>query len=163
MPSRVEADTKLLRRPAQRRLAQRRLAQRRLAQQRLAQTQVDAALRGNTDRRESTTAQLTPAALGVEHPLTMYVPQLVAAQAYRAPKAVAISAGASTLSYGQLYRRATQLAHLLQAQGIGHGSTVGVCTDRSSAFVVGWLGSLLAGATYLPLDALQFPPIASPS
>uniref|UniRef100_UPI0012EC9634 non-ribosomal peptide synthetase n=1 Tax=Andreprevotia chitinilytica TaxID=396808 RepID=UPI0012EC9634 len=56
------------------------------------------------------------------------------------------------LSYGELNRRANQLAHALQARGVGPDTLVGLCAERSFESLVGVLGILKAGGAYLPLD-----------
>ncbi|HJT55100.1 MAG TPA: amino acid adenylation domain-containing protein, partial [Ktedonobacteraceae bacterium] len=56
------------------------------------------------------------------------------------------------LSYGELDRRANQLAHYLQALGVGPDVLVGLCTERSLEMIVGLLGILKAGGAYVPLD-----------
>ena len=59
------------------------------------------------------------------------------------------------VSYGELNRRANQLAHYLQRRGIGAESVVGVAMERSAEMVVALLGILKAGGAYLPLDVEQ--------
>ncbi|WP_035057026.1 non-ribosomal peptide synthetase [Andreprevotia chitinilytica] len=56
------------------------------------------------------------------------------------------------LSYGELNRRANQLAHALRARGVGPDVLVGLCAERSFESLVGVLGILKAGGAYLPLD-----------
>lgn len=79
------------------------------------------------------------------------------AQAERTPTAIAVSCGAHRLSYDALNQRANQLAHFLQAQGIGPESLVGICVERSTEMLVALLGILKAGGGYVPLD-LAYPP-----
>ncbi|MEZ4868170.1 MAG: amino acid adenylation domain-containing protein [Caldilineaceae bacterium] len=57
-----------------------------------------------------------------------------------------------SLTYHELNERANQLAHYLQAQGVGPETLVGICVDRSLEMVVGMLGILKAGGAYVPLD-----------
>jgi len=78
--------------------------------------------------------------------------RLIEAQAARAPEAVAISLGEATLTYGELDRRANQLAALLQARGVRPDTLVGVCLEPSLEMVVAVLGVLKAGGAYLPLE-----------
>src|ERR1041385_721393 len=56
------------------------------------------------------------------------------------------------VSYGELNRRANQLAHYLRMQGIGAESLVGVFLERSVEMVVALMAILKAGGAYLPLD-----------
>ncbi|HEY8207243.1 MAG TPA: amino acid adenylation domain-containing protein [Myxococcaceae bacterium] len=82
---------------------------------------------------------------------------LFAAQARRTPDAVALELDGAQLTYGQLHRRAHQLAHHLRALGVGPETIVGICAERSFDLVAGILGVLEAGAAYLPLDP-SYPP-----
>ena len=59
---------------------------------------------------------------------------------------------AKSLSYQQLNERANQLAHYLIRQGIGQDARVGICLHRSLDMVIGLLGILKTGGTYVPLD-----------
>ena len=58
------------------------------------------------------------------------------------------------LTYGELDRRANQLAAHLVRRGIGSGDLVGLYLDRSEEMLVGLLGVLKSGATYVPLDPM---------
>jgi amino acid adenylation domain-containing protein len=57
-----------------------------------------------------------------------------------------------SLTYCELNERANQLAHHLQSLGVGPNTLVGLCMERSLEMVVAWLGTLKAGAAYVPLD-----------
>jgi amino acid adenylation domain-containing protein len=81
------------------------------------------------------------------------IQQLVEAQAARRPEALAVVYGAEQLSYGELNRRANQLAHYLRRRGVGAEVRVGVLLERSVELVVALLGILKAGGAYLPLDS----------
>ena len=78
--------------------------------------------------------------------------QLFEDQVERMPEAVAVVFENQQLTYRQLNRRANQLAHHLQAQGVGPEVLVGICMERSLELVMGLLGILKAGGAYLPLD-----------
>ncbi|MFZ6029474.1 MAG: amino acid adenylation domain-containing protein [Chloroflexota bacterium] len=78
--------------------------------------------------------------------------ELVSLQAARTPLQTAVCFEGQALSYGELERRANQLAHALRARGIGQNQCVGICLERSPDLVVGLLGILKAGGAYLPLD-----------
>jgi amino acid adenylation domain-containing protein len=80
------------------------------------------------------------------------VHRLFEEQVRRTPEAVALVFEGEELSYGELNRRANQLAHYLRAQGVGPEDLVGVCVERSLELVVGLLGILKAGGAYVPLD-----------
>ncbi|HZC98370.1 MAG TPA: condensation domain-containing protein, partial [Bradyrhizobium sp.] len=71
--------------------------------------------------------------------------ELFAAQAARTPEAVALSFEERTLSYGELERRANQLAHHLRGLGVGPDVVVGLCVERSFEMVIALLGILKAG------------------
>src|SRR6185436_9640834 len=55
-------------------------------------------------------------------------------------QAVAVVCGHQHLTYGELNRRANQLAHYLIEQGVRPEARVGVCTERSAAMAIGMLG-----------------------
>ncbi len=73
-------------------------------------------------------------------------------QARRTPEAPAVVSGGEALTYGELDRRSSRLARLLEERGVGAEAVVGLLTERSAEMVVGALGVLKAGAAYLPLD-----------
>ena len=66
--------------------------------------------------------------------------------------ALALSGQDRQLTYRELNQRANQLAHQLQALGIGPDTLAGVCAERSVEMVVGELAILKAGGAYVPLD-----------
>ena len=80
------------------------------------------------------------------------VAELVASQAAATPDAVALTSATGVLSYKELDERASALADVLRALGVGPDVVVGLCAPRSPAMVVGALGILKAGGAYLPLD-----------
>ena len=57
-----------------------------------------------------------------------------------------------SLTYGELDRRANQLAHYLRGLGVGAETAVGICVERSPELIIGLLGILKAGGAYVPLD-----------
>ena len=85
------------------------------------------------------------------------VHRLFEAQAERTPDAVAVTFGASQMSYAELNSRANQLARLLIEAGVTPRSHVAICIDRSQYMYVGIVGVLKAGAAYVPLDP-AYPP-----
>jgi amino acid adenylation domain-containing protein len=78
--------------------------------------------------------------------------ELIERQARTTPDAVAVRTDDGVLSYGQLLSASRQVAAALDAAGVGPGDVVGVCAERSPDMVAGLVGTLLAGAAYLPLD-----------
>jgi non-ribosomal peptide synthetase component F len=87
------------------------------------------------------------------HPVPVAtLPELFAAQAARTPNATAVLFEDTALTYAELDTRANQLAHHLQALGVGPEVVVGLCVERSLEMVVALLGILKAGGAYLPLD-----------
>jgi amino acid adenylation domain-containing protein len=90
---------------------------------------------------------------GLAYPQALCVHQLVAERAALAPNAPALVGDEGELiTYGDLDRRANQLARYLQAQGVAPDGLVGLCLPRAPDIVVAMLGVLKAGAAYLPLD-----------
>lgn len=77
---------------------------------------------------------------------------LIAERLRLTPDAVAVTFGTDELTARQLDERSAQLANLLRSLGVGRGSRVGLCLERSPEMVVGVLGVLRAGAAYLPLE-----------
>ncbi|WP_437290235.1 amino acid adenylation domain-containing protein [Sorangium sp. So ce406] len=78
--------------------------------------------------------------------------RLFEAQAAQAPERTALLFEGAPVSYGELNRRANQLAHHLRARGVGRGALVGVCMPRSPNMIVALLAVLKAGGAYVPLD-----------
>ena len=101
------------------------------------------------------TAVLHGPALPVDPSQTVHA--LVAAAALRTPAAVAIECGERRWTYAELGQYAATLAARLNLAGVGPGSVLGLCIERSPEMVGALLGILQAGATYLPLDP-GFPP-----
>ena len=80
------------------------------------------------------------------------IQELFEAQVERTPEAVAVVFEESQLTYRELNRRSNQVAHHLQALGVGRQSLVGICLERGVEMMIGLLGVLKAGGAYLPLD-----------
>ncbi|MGH8656871.1 MAG: non-ribosomal peptide synthetase, partial [Gammaproteobacteria bacterium] len=87
-----------------------------------------------------------------EYPRERCVHELFEAQVAKTPDAVAVVYEEASLSYGELNRRANQLAHYLRELGVGPDERVAICAERSLEMVVGLLGVLKAGGAYVPLD-----------
>ena len=78
--------------------------------------------------------------------------ELFEAQAARQPQVTAAVFEGREISYGELDRRANQVAHQLLSLGVGPEALVGICTERSLEMLVGLVGILKAGGAYVPLD-----------
>jgi amino acid adenylation domain-containing protein len=73
-------------------------------------------------------------------------------QVAKTPTAPALFFNDFSLSYEELNKRANQLGHFLQRQGVGPDSLVGVFMERSIEMVIALYGILKAGGAYVPLD-----------
>jgi amino acid adenylation domain-containing protein len=80
------------------------------------------------------------------------VHKMIAEQARRSGEMIAVVSEQGALSYGELNRRANQLAHYLGGRGVGREDLVGICAERSLEMVIAILGVLKAGAAYVPID-----------
>jgi amino acid adenylation domain-containing protein len=80
------------------------------------------------------------------------ISDLIEAQARRDPSAIAVSDGEAELTYRELIERARAVSAALSARGVGAGDRVGVLLARSPEAIVAQLGTLTAGAAYVPLD-----------
>lgn len=80
------------------------------------------------------------------------VAELFARQAERAPDAVAVVSGDSSLSYRELDERSSRLARSLRRRNVGPETVVAVAMPRSVDLVVALLGVVKAGGAYLPID-----------
>jgi amino acid adenylation domain-containing protein len=74
------------------------------------------------------------------------------ARAAHSPQAQAVSFEAHSLTYGELNRRANQLAHYLTSLSVRPDVPVGIYLNRSVEMIIGMLGILKAGGAYVPLD-----------
>lgn len=94
----------------------------------------------------------TLAGTGAEASCDKTLHDLFEAQTQRAPEAIAVVDGASSITYGELHRRADRLARCLRARQVRRGDIVALCVERGLSMAVGLIGILKAGAAYLPLD-----------
>ncbi len=76
----------------------------------------------------------------------------ILAAAHTRPDAIAIESGGARTTCAALADRVHRVAAGLARCRIGRGDVVGVCLERSAEFVEAILGTLAAGAAYLPLD-----------
>ncbi len=59
------------------------------------------------------------------------------------------------VGYGELDRRASQVAAYLVDRGLGVGDRVAIYTDNGLEFVAAWFGAVYAGCTTLPLPVMS--------
>ena len=76
----------------------------------------------------------------------------VAQHAALDPDRIAVECDDDVLTYGELVARARRLARRLRRHGVGPGTVVAICVERSAQMVVGLLGLLEAGGAYVALD-----------
>ncbi|MEO1035688.1 MAG: amino acid adenylation domain-containing protein [Pseudomonadota bacterium] len=94
-------------------------------------------------------------------PLALRAPDTLhhrfAAHAARTPDRVAVSDAATALTYAALNEASARLAGRLQAAGVSVGQRVAICVPAGTQFAIAVLGTLQAGAVYVPIDT-QSPP-----
>lgn len=95
-------------------------------------------------------------ATAVEFPRDQTVVDLFEHQVAIAPQHEAITCDNLKITYGDLNRRANQLANVLIGKGITNSDIVGLMTEPSIEMMVGILGILKAGAAYMPVNP-EFP------
>ncbi|HEV2733815.1 MAG TPA: amino acid adenylation domain-containing protein, partial [Longimicrobiaceae bacterium] len=86
------------------------------------------------------------------YPRDASLAELFAARVSATPGAVALEHGDERVTYAELDARAGRLARRLAAAGVQPGDRVGLLMERSTALVAAMLGTLRAGAAYVPLD-----------
>ncbi len=91
-----------------------------------------------------------------DYPRNIGLHDLVQQQGNRTPDAIALVCEEQQVSYQTLIRRANQLAHYLLSLGVQPEDRVGLCHHRSTDLIVGLIGIMQAGGSYLPLDP-QYP------
>lgn len=79
------------------------------------------------------------------------VNQLIEGQAKVSPDAVALRYHNQAITYQTLDQEANRLAHYLQQQGIEQGDRVALFLKRSPMLIIGILGVMKVGGTYVPI------------
>ena len=92
------------------------------------------------------------AVLSQPAPTSHSIPAMFAAQAARAPEAVAITFGERSWTYREVEQAADRLAHLLAGHGVGPGQRAALLLERSAEAIVTILAVLKTGAAYVPID-----------
>jgi len=92
------------------------------------------------------------AGVDADYPSDRGIHTLFEKQVKQRPDAIAVRFGNRQLTYLELNRWANRLAHRLSKHGVGPEARVGICLERDVEMVVGLLGILKAGGSYVPLD-----------
>lgn len=82
------------------------------------------------------------------------LPELIEQTAQRAPHAIALTSGASSLSYGDLATKVQQFASGLLALGVGRGERVAIYLEKRFETVIASFGAPAAGAVFVPINPL---------
>ncbi len=80
------------------------------------------------------------------------LPEIIADVAEAGPEAPAVRCGNESITYGEMIDRADALASRLRALGVQTGDRVAVLAPRSVDLVIALVGTLRAGAAYVPID-----------
>ncbi|MHA4812677.1 non-ribosomal peptide synthetase, partial [Flavitalea flava] len=88
-----------------------------------------------------------------DYPRDITVTGLFAEQVLLSPESVALVYERESVSYRELDERSNRLAHYLRKKGVGTGSLVGLCLERSLEMIVGMLGIMKAGGAYVPIES----------
>ena len=91
-----------------------------------------------------------------EYPQDLCIHDLFAQQVAPQPNAIAVEFGAQRLTYKELDSQSNRLAQRLCSLGVGPGTLVGICLERSAQIPVALMAVLKAGGAYIPLDP-QYP------
>jgi tyrocidine synthetase-3 len=87
------------------------------------------------------------------YPADRSIHALIEERVERTPERVAVVFRDTSLTYGELNRRANQLARRLASHGLAREEVVGIVAEPSADMIVGVLAILKAGGAYLPIDA----------
>ena len=88
----------------------------------------------------------------INYPENKLIYQLFHEQANKTPDEVVLEWEDKKISYAKLQKKVNQLAHYLREKGVKAEKTVGIMVKPSPELIIGILGILTAGGTYLPLD-----------
>ena len=90
-------------------------------------------------------------------PADLTLPQLFARTVAAHPDATAVHLADGPVTFAELDRASTRLAHELRGRGVGPDVVVGILAERSLEMLVATVAVLKAGGAYLPLD-VALPP-----
>jgi amino acid adenylation domain-containing protein len=87
-----------------------------------------------------------------EYPGDQTVHQLFEKQVTQTPEHIAVVGKEQHITYRELNKKANQLARFLRKKGVKPDVIVGLMVDRSLEMIIGILGVLKAGGSYLSID-----------
>ncbi len=87
-----------------------------------------------------------------DYPRDKTIQQLFEEQVRRTPNSIALVYNENAMTFNELNNRSNQLAWHLREKGTLAGDIIGIMIDRSFEMIVGILGIMKAGASYLPID-----------
>src|SRR5262249_52750543 len=108
----------------------------------------------NEQERHRLIAEYNPAS---HNPAEKSLLEHIEEQARYNPGNIAGVCGKEQLTYGDLDRKANQLAHYLRGLGVKPDVVVGICMERSPELMIAILGTMKAGGAYIPMDP-SYPP-----
>ena len=85
------------------------------------------------------------------------LPELIALTAQRSPKAIALTSGASHLSYGDLNAGVSRFAAGLLGLGLARSERVAIYLEKRFETVIASFGAPAAGAVFVPVNPLLKP------
>jgi amino acid adenylation domain-containing protein len=86
------------------------------------------------------------------YPKDKTIPGLFEEQVEHSPDNIALVDAALSITYGQLNRKANQLAGVLRARGVKPDTIVALAVERSLEMMTAIIAILKAGGAYLPID-----------
>lgn len=86
------------------------------------------------------------------YPLEKSLVTLFEEQVKISPNAPALVFEDNILNYQELNQKANQVAHFLRRKGVREKALIPFCIERTPLMIIGLLGILKAGATYIPVD-----------
>ena len=86
------------------------------------------------------------------YPNNMAIHELFEEQAKRNPDNIALELEDKTMTYEKLNNKSNQLARRLRERGVQTGSIIAIMLNHSFEMIIGIMGVLKSGGTYLPID-----------
>ena len=86
----------------------------------------------------------------VNYPKEKTITDLFESQAVKNPDAIALCRHEQSMTYGELNKKANQLARYLIAHGVKSKDNIGLMVARSFDMIIGMLAIMKTGAAYVP-------------